>query len=89
MHIEKSSLLINFKDDGIGIPKENLKKIFDPFFTTNRERGGSGLGLNVVYNIIVGKFKGTIRCESNPDEGTEFKINIPVEWEDGKWKTKE
>lgn len=85
---ERDHLEIFYTDDGNGISEEHLKKIFDPFFTTNREHGGTGLGLNVIYNIVAGKLKGTIKCESKEGEGVLFKIMIPVERMDGKWKTK-
>jgi hypothetical protein len=45
-------------------PAEHLEKIFDPFFTTQRGRGGTGLGLNIVYNLIAKRFGGTISVES-------------------------
>ena len=65
---------IIYKDDGVGIKTENLKKIFDPFFTTNRKNGGSGLGLNIIYNIITSKLNGSIECKSEKNNGTEFTI---------------
>lgn len=68
---------IIYKDDGKGIPKDNLEKIFDPFFTTNRENGGSGLGLNVVYNIVTTKLNGEIICMSE-EKGVEFVITFNV-----------
>lgn len=70
-------LRVHFYDNGIGIPKANISKIFEPFFTTNRERGGSGLGLNVVYNLVTGKLGGKITCESQENKGTHFYITIP------------
>jgi signal transduction histidine kinase len=68
---------IKISDTGIGIPKENLSRIFDPFFTTKKAGKGTGLGLNVAYNIIE-KHKGTINVESKPSKGTTFTIRIPV-----------
>lgn len=65
-----------YKDDGKGISSENLHKIFDPFFTTNREKGGIGLGLNIIYNIITTKLNGSIVCNSKEHEGVEFIITI-------------
>ena len=66
-----------YKDDGKGIPPENLNKIFDPFFTTNRENGGSGLGLNIIYNIVTTKLNGRIKCKNNV-KGIEFIITFKV-----------
>ena len=68
---------INISDTGSGIPKENLSRIFDPFFTTKEVGKGTGLGLNVAYNIIQ-KHKGTIDLESEVGKGTTFSIRIPV-----------
>jgi len=67
-----------YQDNGCGISKENLYKIFDPFFTTNREGGGSGLGLNIIYNIITNNLKGSIKCTSSEQKGVVFDIHIPI-----------
>ena len=66
-----------FRDDGKGIAAEHLEKIFDPFFTTQRGRGGTGLGLNIVFNLIVKRFGGTINVESVLGQGTVFKMRLP------------
>lgn len=63
-----------YKDTGKGIKEENLNKIFDPFFTTNREKGGTGLGLNIIYNIITNTLNGSIKCKSQEGKGVEFII---------------
>lgn len=68
---------IKISDTGKGIPKGNLSKIFDPFFTTKEVGKGTGLGLNVVYNIIK-KHKGTIDVQSEAGKGSTFTIRIPV-----------
>ena len=68
---------IKISDTGPGIPKEDLSKIFDPFFTTKGVGKGTGLGLNIAYNIIK-KHKGTIDVESTVGKGTTFTIRIPV-----------
>jgi len=70
-------VIIQFNDDGIGIPEEYLDKIFDPFFTTKRGQGGTGLGLNIVFNIITKQFGGTISVQSSAGQGTQFKLAIP------------
>jgi signal transduction histidine kinase len=77
-------LVLIYKDDGKGISKENIKKIYDPFFTTNRENGGSGLGMNIIYNIVKQKLKGDIICNSQLGHGVEFKIIIPFAVENKK-----
>ena len=68
---------IAISDTGCGISPENLGKIFDPFFTTKPVGKGTGLGLNVSYNIIQ-KHNGTIKAASKVGEGTVFTIQLPV-----------
>jgi PAS domain S-box-containing protein len=68
---------IKISDTGIGIPKENLTKLFDPFFTTKEVGKGTGLGMNIAYNIVK-KHKGTIDVESEVGKGATFTIRIPV-----------
>jgi len=65
---------IIYKDSGKGIKKDDLPKIFNPFFTTNRQEGGTGLGLNIVYNIVTSKLNGTINAKSIFGQGVEFEI---------------
>lgn len=66
-------------DDGCGIPPEHLRRIFDPYFTTGLGRGGSGLGLHVVYTIVTGLLGGRIEVESTPGQGSRFVVDLPVE----------
>lgn len=68
---------IHISDTGCGISEENLTKIFDPFFTTKGVGKGTGLGMNIAYNIIQ-KHKGDIHVESTVGEGTTFIISLPV-----------
>jgi len=68
---------LRFTDDGIGIPPENLPHIFEPFFTTRRGRGGSGLGLHIVFNLVNWQLGGKITCASTPGKGTVFTIRLP------------
>lgn len=75
--LEGNTLLFHYIDDGNGITAEDIKHIFDPFFTTNREKGGSGLGLHIIFNVITQKLNGTIACHSEPGQGTTFTIKIP------------
>jgi signal transduction histidine kinase len=55
-----------------------IKQIFDPFFTTKEVGKGTGLGLAISYQIIVEQHQGTIVCLSQPNIGTEVRIQIPM-----------
>lgn len=75
---EKDFITIKYKDNGIGINPEIEEKIFEPFVTTKRNNGGTGLGLNIIFNLIHKKLNGTIKLNNNLEIGTEFIINIPI-----------
>lgn len=74
---QTEQIVIQYRDDGCGIEEQYLDKIFEPFFTTNREHGGSGLGMHIVYNLVTQKLKGTIKVTSEVNLGTIFTITIP------------
>lgn len=77
---------LHVRDDGKGIAPDVLDRIFDPFFTTRRGQGGTGLGLNIVYNLIAKQFAGTITVQSTLGKGTHFTLRFPrvtVHHEDG------
>ncbi|AQS39993.1 ammonium transporter [Shewanella psychrophila] len=67
-----------YRDDGQGIDSDSLQRIFEPFYTTKRGKGGSGLGLHIVFNLVTQTLGGTITCRSEPGEGTEFTVKFPV-----------
>lgn len=66
-----------YSDNGGGISSENQKKIFDPYFTTKRGKGGSGLGMHIVHNLVEEKLKGKISLESELEKGVKFTITFP------------
>jgi nitrogen-specific signal transduction histidine kinase len=68
---------IQFVDDGPGIPEEMQEKLFDPY-VSSKDGGHSGLGLSISYNIIK-SLHGQIICQRSPDEGTVFKIELPIQ----------
>jgi two-component system, NtrC family, sensor kinase len=74
------TVFIEISDNGCGIPAENLTKIFDPFFTTKPVGVGTGLGLSISYGII-NKHGGNITVTSKPQQGTCFRIELPVHHE--------
>jgi signal transduction histidine kinase len=71
-------VLIEFSDDGGGIPPEHQGRIFDPFFTTKLGQGGSGLGLSISYNIVTSLLGGQIAVDSGPHKGTCFTLDLPL-----------
>lgn len=76
--IQGGEVHLRFSDDGVGIPRANVPRIFDPFFTTRRGQGGSGLGLNIVYNLATRMLRGSIRVRSEPGDGTVFDLVFPA-----------
>lgn len=70
-------VVIEFSDDGKGIAPAHLHRLFDPFFTTRLGKGGSGLGLNIAYNIVTGVLQGEINVRSILDTGTTFTLSLP------------
>jgi signal transduction histidine kinase len=80
-HADAQWLVVEVKDTGTGISKENINKMFEPFFTTKQMGKGTGLGLPVVYGIVK-LHRGDISVESNPDPeagptGTTFRVKLP------------
>ena len=57
---------------------ETRNRVFDPFFTTKLGQGGSGLGMNIVYNIVHEILGGTIEVTSSPGAGTRIVVNLPL-----------
>lgn len=70
---------LEYRDNGIGMEPAVLEKIFHPFFTTKRGQGGTGLGMNIAYNLVTQKLGGSIECESQPGAGVRFMIRVPLE----------
>ncbi len=76
---DKSRLVIDYHDSGKGMMDEQAKQIFQPFFTTKRDAGGTGLGMFIVYNLVTQKLNGEINCFSQPGEGLQVVIEIPMD----------
>ncbi|MEU6532556.1 ATP-binding protein [Streptomyces sp. NPDC046928] len=78
---ENESLLVEFRDTGIGIPAEIRERIFDPFFTTKPVGEGTGLGLDISWRIVVDKHHGSIQVQSEPGD-TRFQVLLPLTTEE-------
>lgn len=70
-------VLLEVGDNGVGIDPEHQARVFDPFFTTKMGRGGTGLGLNLVYTMVSNLLGGTVAVESQRGSGTRFIIELP------------
>ena len=75
-HYADKHVIVQISDNGCGIPEDIQPKIFDPFFTTKEIGKGTGLGLNMAYNIIK-KHNGRIEVASSVGHGTTFTILLP------------
>ncbi len=70
-------ICLRVQDHGRGIPPENLPRIYDPFFTTRRGKGGSGLGMHIVFNLVTQQLGGRIDVRSELGKGTTVEVEIP------------
>jgi signal transduction histidine kinase len=75
---QDGNLIIDYSDDGRGLDEGTLARHFDAFFTTRRGKGGSGLGTHIMYNLVTQTLAGSIEAFSQPNEGLQYKITIPV-----------
>ncbi|QLE58836.1 GAF domain-containing sensor histidine kinase [Nostoc sp. TCL26-01] len=77
--LEDQTIRISIADNGCGIPQEMRSQIFEPFFTTKEPGQGTGLGLSISYQIVVEQHGGQIKCISEPGQGCEIYIEIPIQ----------
>ncbi|MEA3288795.1 MAG: ATP-binding protein [Campylobacterota bacterium] len=84
---EGEDFILEYKDNGKGVDEHTLAKIYDPFYTTNRANGGSGLGMNIVFNLVTQKLHGKITLKSKPNNGIHFTIKAPVHYKNTTKKT--
>ncbi len=75
---KKDYAYLAIRDSGKGIAKEDMNRLFEPFFTTKVAGEGSGLGLSIVQGIVQ-EHHGWINVESQPDQGTQFTVYLPLE----------
>lgn len=76
--VDPQWVVVRIADNGSGMKEEVIRRIYDPFFTTKDIGKGTGLGMAISYQIVVDKHGGILKCRSQPGEGTEFWIQIPV-----------
>lgn len=77
--LKDGQVVVEVKDNGQGIPEQNLGHLFEPFFTTRLGQGGSGLGLYIVHNLAVGVLGGDITVSNRPEGGACFQLKFPLQ----------
>jgi len=75
---DATQIHIDYRDNGCGMEESVRLRIFEPFFTTRRGKGGSGLGMHIVYNLVAQSLRGSIECVSAPGQGVLFRIVMPA-----------
>ncbi len=79
--MEEDWVVVEIQDNGTGIPEDVQDRMFEPFFTTKPPGVGSGLGLDISYNIVVHKHRGDIKVISEPGK-TIFQVWLPINFDD-------
>jgi PAS domain S-box-containing protein len=77
--LDGDTAVIRVRDNGCGIPEDNISKLYDPFFTTKEVGRGTGQGLSIAHSIVVDKHNGNIDVSSRLGEGTEFVLRVPID----------
>ena len=76
---DDSGLVFDYFDNGRGIPEDIRERIFDPFVTTARNKGGSGLGTHILYNLVTQVLSGTVALMDDGEKGVHFCIRFPLQ----------
>jgi len=76
--VDNNFLTLLYRDNGKGLSEDVKHRIFDPFVTTKRGQGGSGLGMNIVFNLVNTKLGGTIKCLES-ERGCTFQVKVPLQ----------
>ncbi len=90
----REALTLTVADSGVGMPPEVAARVFEPFFTTRRGRGGSGLGMHIVHQLVHERFGGRVELATARGEGTRWTLTLPMPTEalaraDADWRSNE
>ncbi|WP_111976876.1 sensor histidine kinase [Algibacillus agarilyticus] len=77
--VQKDHIGIRYADTGKGVKAAQLERLFEPFYTTLSNQGGSGLGLNIIHNLVYQTLKGEIDVSSEVDQGLVYQFTLPRE----------
>jgi signal transduction histidine kinase len=75
--LDADSVALTVADNGVGMPAELLEKLFEPFFSTKIGKGGTGLGMAIVQNLVTKALGGRIKVASELGQGSRFEIVLP------------
>jgi Amt family ammonium transporter len=78
---QEGHVVFEYSDNGNGMTRTQIMRMYEPFYTTRRGRGGSGLGMHIVYNNVTQTLGGNISCTAKPGRGTRITIAIPLRTE--------
>ncbi len=73
----KDQFVFEYRDNGRGMDESQREKVFDPFFTTMRGKGGTGLGMSIVFNLVTQTLRGQMDLNSEPGKGVSFIMTLP------------
>jgi len=76
IRLHNKKVVLNYRDNGTGLNSEQKEKIFDAFYTTKSHRGGSGLGTHIVHDLVCNSLNGTVKIESEINEGLMYIIEF-------------
>ncbi len=79
---KEGQVIFVYQDNGRGIDPQQREKVFDPFYTTMRGKGGTGLGMSIVFNLVTQTLKGNIHLESEIDQGVVLTMTFPQHGDD-------
>ena len=71
-------VIVEYRDNGVGMSESIASRAFDPFFTTRLGTGGSGLGLYITRNLTKDILNGTLNFETAPDQGMHYTFTFPL-----------
>ena len=77
--LEGEWVAVHLHDNGVGMSQAHLEQLFQPFFSTKIGRGGTGLGMTIVGNLVSGTLGGSVRVTSELGAGTHIALRIPVQ----------
>ncbi len=77
VHSEGDEIVATYSDNGRGMSEQVARRVFEPFFTTNRQGGGSGLGMHIVYNLVHQQLHGRVSLQTEPEQGCRFTLRLP------------